>query len=397
MLTRILGIIVLLFVSGCATTIVEKYAPATYGSHAFSGINDQSEDYTVGVFDCTVTLVPPRVEEASSANTTNWFNVLSAAYPVSDGWTYQSAIDNLSNNSLEIKTYDAQGAATFVGSDVHIRYVPGNSDPKRGIHWIQVVKNNHRINPSMHGTPDNKVDTYARTGMPYYDDGGAADFGNCDSSCNFYDKPRRTDPVLNHDWDALLYVVEAPAAGPGRVTLRAPAMSWGWKNECTIDLPILDWWLRLLDGYVSLNSDGPIVADSSVQLNLEGEARFRLMQGELESTVSLTDLQLALDIGPQTEPISAEANIITFSTEGSGTFSDFTLGDEEFRGAQLVLSGGNGVIHSNSGGISASIDGEIVAENQDSMPITMYLYGQLGEENYSVSLTAETTMIVPRN
>jgi len=31
------------------------------------------------------------------------------------------------------------------------------------------------------------------------------------------------------------------------------------------------------------------------------------------------------------------------------------------------------------------------------MPITMYLYGQLGEENYSVSLTAETTMIVPRN
>src|SRR6056297_392595 len=204
MLTRILGILLLIYFTGCGTPIVEKYAPATYGAYSFSGINDQSEDYTVDGFYCTVTLVPPRVEEASSANTTNWFNVLSAAYPVSDGWTYQSAIDDLSNNSLVIKTYDAQGAATYVGSDVHVRYVPGESDPKRGIHWIQVVTNNHRINPSMHGTPDNKVDTFARTGQPYYDDGGAADSGNCDSSCNFYDKPRRPDALMDHDWDAVL-------------------------------------------------------------------------------------------------------------------------------------------------------------------------------------------------
>ena len=396
MLTRILGILLLIYFTGCGTPIVEKYAPATYGAHAFSGINDQSEDYTVDGFDCTVTLVPPRVEEASSANTTNWFNVLSAAYPVSDGWTYQSAIDDLSNKSLEIKTYDAQGAATYVGSDVHVRYVPGDSDPKRGIHWIQVVTNNHRINPSMHGTPDNKVDTFARTGQPYYDDGGAAASGNCDSSCNFYDKPRRPDALMDHDWDAVLYVVEAPAAGPGIVTLRAPAMSWGWKNRCTRDATILERLFELIDS-VTLSSDGLMAPESTVELSLDGQARFQVTQGELRAIATLTKLQLALEIGPETDPISPEADLINFSTEGTGTFSDFTLGDEEFRGAQLILSGGEGVIHSASGGISASINGEIVTENRESMPVTMYLYGQLGEENYSVMLTAETTMIVPRN
>ena len=397
MLTRLFGILFLFFFSGCASVILEDYEAANYGPHAFSGIHDVEEEYNIGIFKCTVTLDPPKVREATASETTNWFNILSATYPTSNGWSYQSAINDLSNNSIEVKTYDARGNALAVGSDIHIRYVPKASDPDSDIHWVQVVQNNHQLNPGGHGVNDNKVDLLGAGNVPYYDTAGAADGGNCNTSCNFYDKPQRVDPLFSHNWNAVLYVVEAPAIGPGQVTLLAPAVSWGWRNSCELDLPIQDWWMQLSDESASFISNAPIAPDRSAQLEINREVSFQFSHGELDSTVTLTQLQLSIEVGPEPEPISSEAALINFSAEGSGRLSNFTLGNDVYRGVQLTLSEGTGVIQSTGGGMSATMDGEIVSENQDSIPITMFLYGQLVEDNYSVLLTAEATMIVPRN
>ncbi|MDA0765313.1 MAG: hypothetical protein O3A87_01140 [Verrucomicrobia bacterium] len=170
----------------------------------------------------------------------NFANILSSTFPAGAGWTFQSSVNELSDSSLVIHTYDVQGTAARVGADFHVEYVPHAGDPTVDVHWIQVVTDNHALPGNLHGTLENEVDNPFSPGgrSPYHDDGAAA------TSREFYDFPGRTDTNRAHDWTAELFLVTGPAAeaGPGNIIFHG-GITWGWSN---IPEPSLAYLLAIL-------------------------------------------------------------------------------------------------------------------------------------------------------
>ncbi len=219
---------------GWGTPLKEDYASYqinfAQGTPTTSGVHDTEDHYMSNGLECWANLKPIDVEY-SRAVSQNFFDVLTAAFPGSDGWSYASAINELSDDSLVVHTYDVQGTSARVGAEFHLEYVPGAGDPTTNLHWIQVVTTNHSIrNPpgSAHGTTFNGVDNpFSPMGRsPYYDDGGAA------TSMHFYDFPGRTDTWRSHTWKAELFLVSGPVAGAtGLITFHG-GVTWGWENDC---------------------------------------------------------------------------------------------------------------------------------------------------------------------
>ncbi|MCB9782585.1 MAG: PEP-CTERM sorting domain-containing protein [Candidatus Omnitrophica bacterium] len=217
------------------TPLKEDYAAYminfAQGTPTTSGVHDTMDTYTVSGMDCWARLKPMDVGYRRAVSQ-NFFDVLTAAFPVANGWSYASAINELSDDSLVVHTYDVQGTAARVGAEFHLEYIPHGDDPTTNLHWIQVVTTNHSLrNPpgSGHGTNFNGVDNPFSTGgrSPYYDDGGAA------TANHFYDFPGRSDTAKAHTWMAELFLVSGPAAdaGPGLITFYG-GVTWGWENDC---------------------------------------------------------------------------------------------------------------------------------------------------------------------
>jgi hypothetical protein len=214
-------------VSTHAQIISTDYKAATVRGNNTSGVYDPTDTYKVGAQDWVANLLPANATYQRAVSD-NFFKVLSAAFPVSAGWSYASAVNELSAASLVVHTYDVTGQPDLVGAAFHVEYVPHGTDPTANMHWIQVVTDNHNLTTNKgHGNPENVVDNPFSAGgaSPYYDDGGAAD------SRNFYDFSFRDDGNQSHIWQAELFLVSGPAIGTkGPITFYG-GIIWGWENH----------------------------------------------------------------------------------------------------------------------------------------------------------------------
>lgn len=209
--------------------IKESYSSANVFGFTTSGVYDFSDNYTIGTTNWVCNLRPARPTEINNTSGVNFFSTLNT-WATGTNWSFVSAVNTLSADSLVVHTYDAQGTPGRVGAEFHVEYVPHAGDPTTNVHWIQVVTDNHSITAGGgggHGVPEKIVDNPFSPGnrAPYYDDGGAA------NGTHFYDFPGRTDAGASHTWDAELFLVTGPAANAaGQVTLYRTGISWGWEN-----------------------------------------------------------------------------------------------------------------------------------------------------------------------
>ncbi len=198
--------------------------PFAAGTPMTAGVYTPTVNYMVGGnpwVNATNPVTPTYLNGISAAD----FSILTAAFPGSAGYKYQSS--TLAPNSLSVQTYAALGSATSVGCDFYVTYTPNGNDPTTNVHWIQIIDDNYNItnNPG-YGNKENRVDNpYSPGGRsPYYDDGGAA------TSTAFYDVPTRNNPGQKDTWMADLYLVSGPAAGtPGNIIIYG-GIQWGWNN-----------------------------------------------------------------------------------------------------------------------------------------------------------------------
>lgn len=225
------GVVALWIASAAGGAVIkEDYGSRNVFGYTTSGVYDYSDPYTVGTTNWQARLIPARPTEINNTNGNFFFTTL-ANWAQGSNWTFNSAVNTLSNDSLVVRTYNADGAAARVGAEFHVEYVPGPGDPTANVHWIQVVRDNHKLGTGGgHGVPELIVDNGASPGnrSPYYDDGGAAD------GRNFYDRPWRDDGGASHLWEAELFLVTGPAPNnAGLVTLYRTGISWGWENVPT--------------------------------------------------------------------------------------------------------------------------------------------------------------------
>ncbi len=220
------GIACLLAPAALAGPVQEAYASRVInfanGTPTTSGVYDRTDTYNIGGTDYQAWLRPEKVTEINNTAGEFFFTTLNT-WAGASGWTFQSAVNTLTDNSLKIRTYDVQGTATRIGAEFHVEYVPAGADPTANVHWIQVIRNNHNL-ATGYGNLDLKVDNLGST-SPYYDHLGAA------TNREFYDFPGRTQNLTQyHYWDAELFLATGPAAGsPGAVTLYRTGMRWGWE------------------------------------------------------------------------------------------------------------------------------------------------------------------------
>lgn len=214
-------------VAAQAQVLITDYKSATVFGHTTSGVYDPTDTYQIGAQDWVANLLPLQAAYQRAVSS-NFFSVLTAAFPTTAGWSYASSVNELSKGSLVVHTYDVIGSPNKVGAEFHVEYIPQGTDPIANMHWIQVVTDNHNVtnNPG-HGNPENIVDNPFSPGgrSPYYDDGAAAD------GRNFYDFPFRTDGDQSHTWQAELFLVSGPPAGTkGLITFHGGVL-WGWENH----------------------------------------------------------------------------------------------------------------------------------------------------------------------
>lgn len=330
----------LLFGSG---VLVEDYGSETVFGFTTSGVHDVTENYKIKRLDCVANLVPATaVEIPGTAG--NFFDVLSASYP-GPGWSYASSVIPLTAGSLAVKTYDVQGTPARVGAEFHVKYMPGAGDPV-GIHWIQVVTNNHRIGAGGgHGIADNKVDVDAGQADPYYDNGGAAD------ATDFYDFPGRVDTCRDHTWNADLYVVEGPAigAGPGLITLHHPGVRWGWENTC-VDQPDDGGYSCVTATPVTFATEIPFAPGAVIETVALTPASLNLMKGPLNAVVSLQSAHLSISISPVIDAGGISSYTIT---GGGGQFAPYVFGNQPVGISTFTVVNGNGAIHWEANEMSA--------------------------------------------
>lgn len=220
-----------------AAHITEIYGGGPYVvfGNASSGLYDATDVYAVGGGFGVATLNPLHPTEQLNP-TANFDAVLKAAYTAAAGWGFPNSAAELTNNSLEVRTYDVQGTPARVGADFYIKYNPGLGDPTAAthdIHWIQVVTHDHLIG-APHGTTANNVDTLpVGAANPYYDTGAAA------GDTQFFDFPGRIDTTNGHTWRAELFLASTPKGsglGAQNATLWS-GINWGWGNYWSIPEP----------------------------------------------------------------------------------------------------------------------------------------------------------------
>lgn len=333
--------------------VVENYLARNVFGFNPSGIHDTVDTYRVKDLDCVAWLDPLTVtEEPGTAG--NFFAVLSGAFPPGGGRSYASFANPLSAGTIEIHTYDVQGTPARVGAEIDVEYAPAAADPQNDIHWIQVVTNNHRIGGGGgHGVNDNKVDIPGTATTPYYDDGFAADSGNCGAGCDFYDFPGRVDTANSHTWSAVTHLAEGPAVGAplGPITLTHPGFLWGWKNVC-VPAFVGEVYRAVTSGPVRLATTSALAPGAIVDLAPVSPAQMTLTKGTRTATVVLANAGLQIAIDPKVD--AAGMSAYTLRT-GQGQFQAYTFGSEIIGPSAFTLESGNGWIQWESGEISAHV------------------------------------------
>jgi PEP-CTERM motif-containing protein len=212
-----------------ATQGTATFTPRGSVEYSYSyGLHQHNDPYQVNGLNWDVWLNPDPPEYLRGVSA-NFAGVMSSTFKTSDGWSYQSAANELSDDSLVVRIYAARSGDGKVGAELLVEYVPHGNDPV-DVHWIQGVQSNHGV---AHGTPQNEVD-YRYAGAPYYDQGGTA------TSRYLYDFPKREWDQA-HTWKGELYLVTGTpivnqADGtvrptPGAVTFLG-GIRWGWENAC---------------------------------------------------------------------------------------------------------------------------------------------------------------------
>ena len=125
---------------------------------------------------------------------------------------------------MVVRTYEAKGAANYVGVNFDVLYQHHGNDPTANIHWIQVATGNHRPNGA-HGVLVNTVDTIPNSPSPYYDQPNNA--GGTANGTEFADRPWLPDGQKGHYFHFELYLVDEIAAKKARLWA---GVNWGWTN-----------------------------------------------------------------------------------------------------------------------------------------------------------------------
>lgn len=227
----------------------DLFGGAGGGGYTTSGVYDPVDPYTVGANPWVAKLDPLTAMYLDSP-TQNFKDAMTRLDEKINGagtgkWTVSTDAD-LSDNSLEVRTYDVLGTAASVGAEFHVSYVPHAGDPTTNLHWIQVYTNNHNLDAyygaTGHGNAGNNVDNNNATNnhkTPYYDHGFAATGGNTtDHSIFFYDFPTREGNMEhNLGWVAELWLVQGPSIADIVANTAASydftllgGIKWGWIN-----------------------------------------------------------------------------------------------------------------------------------------------------------------------
>lgn len=283
---------VVLALSACHV-VVPRFESATVSGIALSGDFDPEEPYAVGTLQCKTELYPniifPTEADTPSAA---YLAALNGAYPA---WTFNTAAGDLSDSSIEIKTYDAVGTSTRAGVWIHAEYVPDGTDPTNNIHWIQILTTNHGLQGTGHGPSATYIDNSGGT-TPYYDEGYVAD------NRNIVDRPSRSDASVNHTWEATTFLCTGPAvgAGAGTVTIQTPGFTWGWKNTCAATDGLTEFFYY---------AERPEIVEMQEYPEPGGRLSFKSEQGKLvlakekDSTpVTVHSKEISFKIDEKTDP-----------------------------------------------------------------------------------------------
>ncbi len=124
------------------------------------------------------------------------------------------------------------GAELDIDYVPNFQYDPNQPNPDTGnVRWIQLVRSNHSVATGRHGDLESVIDldtSNPNNGTPYYYSGTAKR-----NPYYFTDISSRPDIDNEHDWTALLYLVEE-ITKPGssrRKALIYGGISWGWHNR----------------------------------------------------------------------------------------------------------------------------------------------------------------------
>lgn len=385
-----------LSLSGCGTITYDLGSETVFGLPPTSGVYDRTDTYVVGLLQCRADLMPP-VVEAVPGTAGNFFDVVSAQFPVAAGWSYTSATRRLSRRTIRVRTHDVLGSAAAVGVEFHVNYRPRRRDPSTRIHWIQVYDNNHAISgpATGHGVRGNRVDVPAAATTPYYDDGYAATNGTCAPTCTLYDFPRRTDTARNHTWQAVTFLAQGPdiGAGPGAITFLRPGFRWGWTNSCR---GILGYrgWILFSEERVALAADRPFAPGTNVRVSLPSPIELQLSRRDERTSVELLDLSFEIRLEELPEPFSeGEAAVSRFTVvQGSGRLGEVALESVRASGIGFEIAGGEGAVQWDSGELSLQLELDMEGELPN---LVATGFGQLGPEGRSLVLDTGFQAVEP--
>jgi len=337
LLMSCIGLIVMFF-SSCHV-VVPSYAPATEFGYALSGDYDPQEPYSVGVLQCKTELYPNIIfptEDASASAA--YLGTLNAAFP---GWTFVNSATGLSDDAIEIKTYDAIGTSTRVGVWIHARYVPHDSDPTDSIHWVQILTTNHGLGGTGHGPSATYVDVASGTTTPYYDEGYAAD------SRDLIDRPSRSDASLDHTWEATTFLATGPdvGAGAGTVTLLSPGFTWGWKNTCVATDGLMEYYYYQEEPEKVELAEKP---EPGGKLHLISESPVNLILGkeQKKATVPVIYKEIQFTIDKKVDPWKT---VVIKNGKGVIKTGQFEFEGKKMPPAEAEIVGGNGYMNVETG------------------------------------------------
>jgi hypothetical protein len=324
--------------SACHVVVPDWDSAEVFG-YATSGAYDPEEPYAVGLVTCRTELHPNIIFPTEvDPPTAGYLDTLNDAFPA---WTFDTAAAELSDDSIEVKTYDAIGTSTRVGVWIHARYVPHDSDPTEDLHWVQVLTTNHGLQGTGHGPVVTYEDVHSSATTPYYDDGYAAD------DSDILDRPSRTDAAVDHTWEATTFLATGPDIGDpaGTVTLQVPGFNWGWKNTCVESDGIMEFHYLIEEAETIQLPEG-LEPGGKLRLRSEDATPVVLRKSQTRSPGGILAKQIEFAIGRQVDPGGMSE---LGEARGVIRFDSFEFEGKHLPAAAAEISRGSGFIHWESG------------------------------------------------
>lgn len=327
--------------SACHVVVPNLGSETVFG-YTTSGELDPKDVYAVGTKTCTAELYPNAIFPVEvDTPTTAYLNTLRSAFPA---WTFNTASSDLSDKSIEIRTYDVQGTAARVGVEIHAHYARHSGDPSSNLHWIQVLTTNHGLRGTGHGPIATYTDVAnnATATDPYYDTGYAA------NASDIYDFPGRGDTSQDHTWEATTFLVTGPASGSasGTVTIRVPGFNWGWKNTCTESADGARQFHYVFEEPERFVLPGPLEPGGKLELRSTAPVHATLRKDAARAPVRILSERIAFDIDKRVDGGRASA---LKNARGTITFGSYAFNGKQMPAAIADIGRGAGFIQWESG------------------------------------------------